>query len=69
MKPTLVPQYNLFQPGSRGIPIHTDYGRPVDVVSLLQLSEQYEPRLWRGTHLLSRRTGKIERLQIHFPTM
>lgn len=40
MRASSVPQYNVFLPGSRGIPIHTDAEKgAVGVVSLLQLSK------------------------------
>ncbi|MDO8528150.1 MAG: 2OG-Fe(II) oxygenase family protein [Deltaproteobacteria bacterium] len=45
MRATSVPQYNFFSKGSKGIPIHNDYGKEIDVVMLLQLSRHYQAGL------------------------
>ncbi|MCC5661373.1 hypothetical protein LC608_31355 [Nostoc sp. XA010] len=59
MKASLIPQYNVFQASSQGIPIHTDYGRPVNFVSLLQLSKQHKPN-WGGELIFYREEqGKL----------
>lgn len=41
MRASVAPQYNHFLAGSRGIPIHNDYEQDIDVVMLLQLSQNY----------------------------
>jgi hypothetical protein len=38
-----IPQFNTFRPGSKGIPVHTDMNEKVGVVTLLQLSQGYQP--------------------------
>ena len=52
-----VPQYNIFKPGSGGIPTHTDFHEKVGAVSILQLTEDYQPG--RGGELvLYRQDGR-----------
>lgn len=56
LKRKSIPQFNIFKPGSKGIPPHTDLSEDVGVVSLFQLSEGYTPG--RGGELiLYRREG------------
>lgn len=43
MRSSAIPQYNFFSKGSKGIPMHNDYGKNIDVVMLLQLSRNYRP--------------------------
>jgi hypothetical protein len=57
VKKKAIPQFNVFKPHSPGIPVHTDFCEEVDVVTILQLSEGYEPG--RGGELaFYRREGR-----------
>lgn len=56
MKKTSIPQFNIFRPGSPGLPVHTDFCEEVSYVSLLQLSEGYAPGLG-GELVLYRQQG------------
>ncbi|NCN40839.1 2OG-Fe(II) oxygenase [bacterium] len=42
LKASSVPQFNIFKPNSKGLPLHTDLCEQVGFVSLLQLSEGYD---------------------------
>jgi hypothetical protein len=42
IKPGAVPQFNIFRPGSPGIPVHTDLNEMVGLVTLLYLSDDFD---------------------------
>lgn len=42
-KPKSYPQFNIFKSNSKGIPIHNDFCEKVGLVTILQMSEGYEP--------------------------
>lgn len=41
IKPSVVPQYNVFNPKSPGLPIHTDMNESINLVTIIQLSQEY----------------------------
>lgn len=43
-KPSMYPQYNVFHPGSKGVPMHTDVSEEnVHTVTLIQMTRGYKP--------------------------
>jgi hypothetical protein len=62
MKSTRIPQYNIFNPRSPGIPIHNDLlQNGGDVVTLLQLSKGYEPGSGGELVFFRKQEGKMVR--------
>lgn len=60
MKASSIPQYNVFRPGSKGIPIHNDFSEARSgIVCLLQLSTEYQPGLGGELNFFRREKEKL----------
>lgn len=63
LKKKHIPQFNIFRAQSRGLPIHTDMAENVGVVTLMQLSDGYEPGLGGELEFFERVQGSFKNVK------
>jgi hypothetical protein len=63
VKSGVVPQFNIYRPQSPGLPIHTDTAEEVNLVTLIQLSQGYEPGLGGELVFYNKNDDEMERIR------
>ncbi len=63
-KRSSIPQYNLFLPQSKGIPLHNDANEAIDVVMLLQLSKNWQEKCGGELNFCKKEDGKYVKFEI-----